>query len=98
MTSSEPGAANPDRWVKLAALPPDAPPERVIREAQADLTRCALELEREFDVALPFTVKATSYDEDPPSLTVTIADLAWGSALTAVSATVGYLAVTWFRL
>ena len=32
------------------------------------------------------------------SLTVTIADLAWGSALTAVSATVGYLAVTWFRL
>ena len=74
MTSSEPGAANPDRWVKLAALPPDAPPDRVIREAQADLTRCALELEREFDVALPFTVRATSYDEDPPSLTVTIAD------------------------
>ena len=32
------------------------------------------------------------------SLTVTIADLAWGSALTAVSSTVGYLAVTWFRL
>ena len=32
------------------------------------------------------------------SLTVTLADLAWGTALTAVSATLGYLAVTWFRL
>ena len=32
------------------------------------------------------------------SLTVTIADLAWGTVLTGVSATVGYLVVTWFRL
>ena len=32
------------------------------------------------------------------SLTVTIADLIWCTALTAVSATVGYLVVTWFKL
>jgi uncharacterized membrane protein len=32
------------------------------------------------------------------SLTVTIADLIWGTALTAVSATVGYLVVSWFKL
>ena len=32
------------------------------------------------------------------SLTVTVADLAWGTALTAVSATAGYFAVTLFRL
>ena len=31
------------------------------------------------------------------SLTVTIADLLWGTALTAVSATVGYLVVSWFK-
>jgi uncharacterized membrane protein len=32
------------------------------------------------------------------SLTVTIADLIWGTALTAISATVGYLVVSWFKL
>ena len=32
------------------------------------------------------------------SLTVTLVDLAWGAALTAVSAAVGTLVVTWFRL
>ena len=32
------------------------------------------------------------------SIAVTLADLAWGTALTAVSATVGYLVVTWFNL
>lgn len=32
------------------------------------------------------------------SLTVTLADLAWGTVLTAVSAAVGTLVVTWFRL
>lgn len=32
------------------------------------------------------------------SMTVTIADLIWGTALTAVSATVGYLVVSWFKL
>ena len=32
------------------------------------------------------------------SLTVTIADLLWGTALTAVSATIGYLIVSWFKL
>lgn len=32
------------------------------------------------------------------SLQVTLLDLAWGTALTAVSAVAGTLAVTWFRL
>ena len=32
------------------------------------------------------------------SVTVTLADLAWGTALTAVSATAGYLVVSLFRL
>jgi uncharacterized membrane protein len=32
------------------------------------------------------------------SLTVTVADLIWGTALTAVSATVGYFVVSWFKL
>lgn len=32
------------------------------------------------------------------SAAVTLADLAWGTALTAVSATAGYLVVTWFHL
>ena len=32
------------------------------------------------------------------SLTVTLADLAWGTVLSAVAATVGYFAVTWFKL
>lgn len=32
------------------------------------------------------------------SVTVTLADLAWGTALTALSATVGYLVVSAFRL
>jgi uncharacterized membrane protein len=32
------------------------------------------------------------------SMAVTLADLAWGTALTAVSATFGYLVVTWLRL
>ena len=32
------------------------------------------------------------------SMTVTIADLAWGTVLSAVSATAGYLVVTWFHL
>ena len=32
------------------------------------------------------------------SLSVTLADLAWGTVLTGVSATAGYLAVTWFKL
>src|SRR3569833_1867772 len=32
------------------------------------------------------------------SLTVTVADLIWGKALTAVSATVGYFVVSWFKL
>lgn len=32
------------------------------------------------------------------SLTVTIADLMWGTVLTAVSATVGYFVVSWFKL
>jgi uncharacterized membrane protein len=32
------------------------------------------------------------------SLTVTIADLIWGTVLTAISATVGYLVVSWFKL
>ena len=32
------------------------------------------------------------------SLTVTLADLAWGTTLTAVSATAGYFVVTLFRL
>ncbi|MEO8756265.1 MAG: DUF2177 family protein [Devosia sp.] len=32
------------------------------------------------------------------SLTITLVDLAWGTALTAVSAAVGTLVVTWFRL
>ena len=32
------------------------------------------------------------------SLTVTMADLAWGTILSAIAATAGYLAVTWFKL
>ena len=32
------------------------------------------------------------------SMTVTLADLAWGTVLTAVSATAGYLVVGWFKL
>ena len=32
------------------------------------------------------------------SVTVTIADLVWGTVLSAVSATAGYLVVTWFKL
>src|SRR5690242_10217610 len=32
------------------------------------------------------------------SLTITLVDLAWGTALTAVSAAIGTLALTWFRL
>lgn len=32
------------------------------------------------------------------SLTVTLADLAWGTVLTGVSATAGYLVVTWLKL
>ena len=32
------------------------------------------------------------------SLTVTMADLAWGTVLSAIAATAGYLAVTWFKL
>ena len=32
------------------------------------------------------------------SLTVTLLDLAWGTALSAVSAVAGTLVVTWFRL
>ena len=32
------------------------------------------------------------------SVVVTMADLAWGTALTAISATAGYFAVTWLRL
>lgn len=32
------------------------------------------------------------------SLTVTLADVAWGTVLTAVSATAGYFVVGWFRL
>ena len=32
------------------------------------------------------------------SLTVTVADLIWGTALTAVSATVGYFVVSWLKL
>jgi uncharacterized membrane protein len=32
------------------------------------------------------------------SLTVTLADLAWGTVLSAVAATAGYLAVSWLKL
>ena len=32
------------------------------------------------------------------SLTTTLADLAWGTVLTAVSATIGTLAIGWFKL
>ena len=32
------------------------------------------------------------------SLTVTMADLAWGTILSAIAATAGYLAVTWLKL
>ena len=32
------------------------------------------------------------------SVTVTLADLAWGTVLTGVSATAGYLVVTWLKL
>ena len=32
------------------------------------------------------------------SMAVTLADLAWGTVLTAVSATAGYLVVSWFHL
>jgi len=32
------------------------------------------------------------------SLSVTLADLSWGTALSGITATVGYLAVTWLKL
>ena len=62
----------PSGWEQLAALPDDADPARVVSAARGDLTCCSQMLECDFEVALPFHVLETLFDEDP-RLTVTIA-------------------------
>ena len=63
----------PFDWEQLGSLPGDAEPTTILNAARADLNHAATDLVEHFDVALPFRVEETEFDQPgEPRLVITI--------------------------